>query len=97
MRTENVKVGVLKNGRFIFLVLIMIELIYFILSLTTALPLLRVIVAFPSLFVLPGMMLLVVMRGGARDVVRLVVEGFFTSTLISVILTSLMLMFGLSL
>jgi len=95
MRTENVKVGVLKNGRFIFLVLIMIELIYFILSLTTALPLLRAIVAFPSLFVLPGMMLLVVMRGGACDVVRLVVEGFFTSTLISVILISLMLMFGL--
>jgi len=95
MRTENVKVAIPKNERFIFLVLFMSELTYFISSLTTMLPLLRAIVAFPSLFVLPGMMLLVVMRDGACDMVRLVVEGFFTSTLISVVLTSLMLMFGL--
>lgn len=131
MITENVKVGILKKGRLIFLLSIILELICFSLSLTNTPPLLRVIIIFPSLFILPGAVLLVVLRGGRRrtrareiltdnrihknkvrvkiigrpkllrarigNMVKLAVEGFFISTVISVILTSLMLILGLPL
>lgn len=74
------------------------ELIYFGLSFIAAPPLLRAVVAFPSFFVLPGLVLLVALRGKLNsDLSELVVEGFFVSTLISVMLTSLMLMVGLPL
>lgn len=95
MVTENIKVSVLKDSRFIFLPAVIIELIYFSFSLTNAPPLLAAIIVFPSLFVLPGVMLLIVLRSGICNVVRLVVEGFFISTVMSVILTSIMLILGL--
>ena len=88
MMTENI----LKDGRFIFLLSIVIELIYFDLSLATTSSLLMTVIAFPSLFVLPGVMLLAVLRRSMDNMVKLVVEGFFVSTVMLVILTSFMLM-----
>jgi hypothetical protein len=86
--TENI----LKDGRFIYLLSIIIELIYFDLSLATTSSLLMTVIAFPSLFVLPGVMLLAVLRRSMDNMVKLVVEGFFVSTVMLVILTSFMLM-----
>ena len=86
--TENI----LKDGRFIYLLSIIIELIYFDLSLATTSSLLMTVIAFPSLFVLPGVMLLAVLRRSMDNMVKLMVEGFFVSTVMLVILTSFMLM-----
>jgi len=94
MIAEDVKVDILKDGRFIFLLSIIIELIYFSSSLTTTPPLLMAIIVFPSLLVLPGMMLLAVLRCSIDNMVKLLVEGFFVSTVMSIILTSFMLMLG---
>ena len=88
MMTENI----LKDGRFIFLLSIVIELIYFDLSLATTSSLLMTVIAFPSLFVLPGVMLLAVLRRSMDNTIKLMVEGFFVSTVMLVILTSFMLM-----
>jgi len=87
-------VDILKNGGFIFLLSIIIELIYFSSSLTTTPPLLMAMIGFPSLLVLPGMMLLAVLRCGIDNMVKLLVEGFFASTVMLTILTSFMLMLG---
>lgn len=94
MITENVKAGILKKRRFIVLLPIILELIYFSTSLTNMPTLLRAAIVFPSLFVLPGVTLLVVLRGSISNMVKLVVEGFFVSTVILAIMTSLMLTFG---
>ncbi|MHA1684986.1 MAG: hypothetical protein ACTSYD_01125 [Candidatus Heimdallarchaeaceae archaeon] len=96
MITEKGEVGI-QDGRFTFLLPVTVELIYFSFSLINTPPLLTAIIAFPALFVLPGVMLLVALRGGIENVVKLVVEVFFVSTVIMVILTSLMLMLGIPL
>jgi len=87
--------NVLKEDLFILLLLIFIELASFILSLTSAPPLMRAILALPSFYIIPGVILLTALRRDINNIVKLTVEGFFTSTTISVILTSIMLILGL--
>jgi hypothetical protein len=87
--------NVLKEDLFILLLLIFIELASFILSVTSAPPLMRAILALPSFYIIPGVILLTALRRDINNIVKLTVEGFFTSTTISVILTSIMLILGL--
>jgi len=83
-----------KDCKFIFLLSIIIELIYFSLSLTITSPLLMAIIVFPSSLILPGVMLLAVLRHSIDSVLKLAIKGFFVSTVILVIMTSFMLMLG---
>lgn len=76
------------------LIPIIFELIYLCFCLTAVPPLLRTLVAFPSLFILPGVMLLLVLKNDIINLVKLIIEGFFVSTVILVMLTSLMLIFN---
>ena len=77
---------------------IIFELVYFVLSLTTMPPLLITAIAFPAVFILPGMMSLAILRKETcTNILQLVVEGFFISTILATILTSVLLELGLSL
>jgi len=82
----------LRDKKLISILLIVVEFLYFGLSFTAVPPLLRAIIAFPSLFVLPGLMVITVLKAKTDNLVRLVVEGFFVSTVMLVILTLFMLM-----
>jgi hypothetical protein len=55
----------------------------------------RAILALPSFYIIPGVILLTALRRDIDNIVKLMVEGFFVSTIMSVILTSIMLMLGL--
>jgi len=87
--------NVSKKDRLILLLLISVELAFFILNLTSAPPLLKAILVLPSFYVIPGVILLTALRRDIDNVVKLTIEGFFTSTIMSVILTLIMLIFGL--
>jgi len=91
------RVGILKEGRIILLLLIIIEFSYFTSCLTNTSWLLRAIFALPSLFIIPGAILLAILRRSINNVIKLTVEGFFVSTIILVIFTLIMLMLGLPL
>jgi len=82
---------------FIITLSIIFELFYVLLCLISVPQLLRAIFILPSLFIIPGMLLSLILRGYTNDVVKLIVEGFFVSTLIITFLTSIFLMFGFSL
>ncbi|MCC6003937.1 MAG: hypothetical protein LM590_06305 [Thermofilum sp.] len=51
----------------------------------------------PSLFIIPGAFLLAILRRNVNNITKLIVEGYFISTIVSVMLTSIMLMLGLPL
>ena len=89
------------NVRFITFVLLLSlvsELICFGFSLTAVPPLLKAIIAFPAMLIIPGAMFLTILiKRIYTNALQLVVEGFFVSTGIMVILTSGMLALGLSL
>ena len=91
------RAGILKEGRIILLLLIIIEFSYFTSCLANTSWLLRAIFVLPSLFIIPGAILLAVLRRSINNITKLTVEGFFVSTIMSVILTSIMLMLGLPL
>jgi hypothetical protein len=57
----------------------------------------RAILALPSFYIIPGVILLTALRRSINDIVMLTVEGFFVSILMSVLLTSIMLALGLPL
>jgi len=81
-----------------FIPMLSLELICFGFSLTAVPPLLKAIIAFPALFIIPGAMLLTILiKRIYTNALQLVVEGFFISTIIMVMLTSVMLALGLSL
>jgi hypothetical protein len=91
------KVGILKEGRFILPLSIMVELAFFTLCLINAQLLLRTMLVLPSLFIIPGALLLTVLRRSIDNIIKLTVESFFVSILMSVLLTSIMLALGLPL
>jgi len=91
------RAGILKEGRIILLLLIIIEFSYFTSCLANTSWLLRAVFVLPFLFIIPGAILLAVLRRSINNITKLTVEGFFVSTIMSVILTSIMLMLGLPL
>jgi len=94
----NFHVSVTEFNRFILLLPIAFELIYFGFSFTAMPPSFMAIIAFPAMFIFPGVMLLAVLRKGIyTNALQLVVEGFFISTVMAVMMTSVMLAQGLSL
>jgi len=90
------RISILKKD-IIILLLLIIEFSYFILCLTNTSWLLRVVFVMPSLFIIPGAFLLAILRRSVNNITKLIVEGYFISTIISVMLTSIMLMLGLPL
>jgi len=90
--------SVTEFNRFILLLPLAFELIFFGFSLAAMPPLLMVMIAFPAMFIIPGIMLLAILRKGIyTNALQLVVEGFFISTVMAVMLTSIMLAADLSL
>ncbi len=89
MRIDSLLTFIRKTA--VFIGIIGLELFYLLLSLLPASPLLRVIIAFPCLYILPGFMLLVVLKGNKQSLVKLVILGFFISTVLMVVLASLFL------
>jgi len=82
----------------LFYLPVILELIYFALSFVATPPLLKALLVFPCLFVLPGIALLTVTKRRLNDELpELIVEGFFVSTLILTTLTSFMFMSNLPL
>ena len=67
--------------------LLICELGYLVSCLVNTPPLLRTLVSFPSLFVIPGMVILLFLKNEkeVQNVTRLVIESFFLSSIISVI------------
>lgn len=85
-------------NRFFLLVPLFFEFLYFYLSLTAMPYLFMIPVAFPAIFILPGVMLLTVLKKGPHaNAMQLVVGGFFISTVLAVVATSILLAVGLSL
>jgi len=96
---ESKRMGLLTDGRWILPLFVVIELVQLSCSLTNMESGLSAVVAFPSIYVLPGMALLLVLRRGnnATNMTRLVVESFFVSTILSVAITSVMFVLRLPL
>ncbi|NHV60338.1 MAG: LamG domain-containing protein [Candidatus Verstraetearchaeota archaeon] len=88
---------VLMRSRIILFSLIFVEFATLALSLTNTPPLIRAIFALPSFYIIPGAILLIALRGDVANFVKLTVEGFFLSTILSVMLTAVMLVLGLPL
>lgn len=85
-----------RNGIFVFA--IVLELACFAFSLTAVEPLVRAAFAFPSLFIVPGLVLPVALGNqDEMNLVELVVKGFFISTGLLVLTTSAMLFIGIAL
>jgi len=82
------------TDRLVLLGSLFTEIIFLFLSLYGTLPYLRSILAFPSLFIMPGFTFLIAMRSRVDNLVRVVVEGFFVSTIVLVVITSLSLALG---
>jgi len=76
------------------LLLLIFELVYFFLSFKAP-PLIMAFMFLPGLLIVPGMLILMVLRGGDGGLLRLTVEGFFTSIILIVVLTSIMLIFNI--
>jgi len=89
-------ISILKKDIIILLFLI-IEFSYFILCITNTSWLLRVVFVLPSLFIIPGALLLAILRHSINSSTRLIVEGYFLSTILAVMLTSIMFMLDLPL
>jgi len=73
---------------------------YLISRLLIASSLLRVITAFPAVYLMPGLLLLLLLRkpeGKHYDVKKVVVEGFFISTVINVLIVSIFILIGVPL
>jgi hypothetical protein len=91
IQSKRLRQAIKRNG---FLALaIMLELAYFVLSLMAIEPLIRAAFAFPSLFIIPGLVLSVALSSrDETDLASLVVKGFFISAILLVLTTSLMLL-----
>jgi len=81
----------------VILLLLLIEFSYFILCLINTFWLLRIVLVLISLFIIPGALFLTILRYSINNITKLIVEGYFISTIISTMLTSIMLMLGLPL
>jgi hypothetical protein len=75
----------------LFLLMILLEIVYLLVSFLPIMPLFRAVLAFPCLYIIPGFVLLVALGRIRENSVKLVVVGFFISTLLMVILASLLL------
>lgn len=73
------------------------EVAYLTLCLLNVPPLVRAIVGFPALFVIPGMSVLMLFRRATNEssLLRYLVEGFFVSTILAVLCTSFFVLFKL--
>jgi hypothetical protein len=78
------------------LVLVVFELVYLVSSFIAMPPLFNAAIAFPALFILPGLMLLKVLRKGVCDTLELFVQGFFVSSVLMVMLTAFFFALGIS-
>ncbi len=76
-----------------FIVTILLELVFVILSLISVSPLIRVVFVFPCLFIIPGMLLLVVLGASTNaSLVELSIKAFFVSTILLVLSTAFFLL-----
>ena len=88
----------IRPNRFVMLLPIACELLYLGSSLASMPPLFITMVAFPAVLVFPGLMFLAILRRGIdSNLLEFAVEGFFISTLMTTILTSIFLTLGYSL
>jgi hypothetical protein len=87
--------SILSEGRAIIPLLIFIEFISLLSSLVGAPALFMAILALPCLFIIPGILLIAIIRLDCDNLVRLVVEGFFVSTLIIIFYTSILSTLGI--
>jgi hypothetical protein len=88
----------LSKNHYLLLFPFIIELIYCILSLAAVPPFFISLIAFPAVFIFPGLMLLIFFgRGLIAEDLQLFVEGFFVSTLYLVIITGSMLALDIAL
>ncbi|MEM2303944.1 MAG: hypothetical protein QXK51_01195 [Candidatus Methanomethylicia archaeon] len=87
-----------RKNEFAISPLLFFEFAYLLLSYISAPPLLMALIIFPGLFMVPGMVLLMILKdridGGIS---RLIVEGFFISIILTVMLTSIMIIFSIPL
>ena len=83
----------LRGPELFFLLSIVSESVYLASSLTNVPALLQTILAFPACYILPGVMLVLILRA-RMSLVKLVVVGFFASTIISVLFASCTFMLG---
>ncbi len=84
----------------LFLVSVGTVVAYLISWLLNTSTLLRVITAFPAVYLMPGLLLLLLLRkprGGLYDLKQLIVEGFFISTVINVLMVSVFILIGVPL
>jgi hypothetical protein len=96
MLDDGIAATLRRNGFFVFVVLL--ELGYLVTSLAGIEPLVRAAFGFPSLFIVPGLVIAVALGSqDEMDLVELVVKGFFISTGLLVLMTSVMLVLGVPL
>lgn len=75
-----------------FVLVIFIEIVYVVLSVVPVLPLIRVILGFPCLFIIPGLVLLLALGSNTKtSLAELSVKAFFVSTIILVLSTTIFL------
>ncbi len=93
----DVKLKVIRPISVLLLLPLILELSYFLFVLVAMPPLLIAMFAFPALYILPGTMLLMILRRGDNNTLQMIVEGFFLSTVLIVLSTSVMIALGLPL
>ncbi len=93
--TTNETITTLKNQS-LFVFVILLELIYLVLSIAEPIPLIKIILVFPCLFIIPGLMLLIALGSNPdTSLAELVIKGFFVSTLLLVFTTSSFLLLNI--
>ncbi len=87
MRTDDILQSFRKSA--LFILIIFLEIVYLLASLFPVAPVLRAILAFPCLYIIPGFVLLVTLGGTKKSLTKLVILGFFISTVMMVVISSL--------
>lgn len=92
----NLRIHIAKYNRHVLFLPIVLELVYFGFSFAIMPPLLKTVIAFPALFIIPGVMLLAILEKRICDASELFVQGFFVSTILQVALTAFFLALALA-
>lgn len=89
---------IISDIRHLYLLFLCIKIIYFLLCSFQSPIIIRIILNFPALYIIPGIVALLFVNKSNdatnNSLIRLIVEGFFISTLFMVILTTLMFLFN---
>ncbi len=93
MRNNNLPQLIKKSS--LFFLILLLELIYLALSLLPVMPILRAILSFPCLYIIPGLMFLVALRPN-DGLLKLVILGFFISTVLMIVLATFFQALGLA-